>query len=77
MTLTNTLMQHVIDYTPYEGMEVTGWPVATVLRGRVAMRDGVVQNEPGTEQFLERGAYDLIRPCGVSRRIGSDASAFA
>ncbi len=25
-------MQHVIDYTPCEGREVTGWPVATVKR---------------------------------------------
>jgi dihydroorotase len=29
-------------WTPYDGMEVTGWPVATVLRGRVKMRDGAV-----------------------------------
>ena len=34
VTITNALMQHVIDYTPYEGMEVTGWPVATVKGGR-------------------------------------------
>ena len=40
VTITNALMQHVIDYTPYEGLEVTGWPVATVKGGRVAMRDG-------------------------------------
>ena len=47
-------MQHVIDYTPYEGMEVTGWPVATVKGGRVAMRDGKVQAEPGSGRFLPR-----------------------
>ncbi len=76
VTLTNALMQHVIDYTPYEGMEVTGWPVATVLRGRVAMRDGVVQGEPGSGKFLARGAYDLICPRGVLPD-GFDASAFA
>jgi dihydropyrimidinase len=75
VTLTNALMQHAIDYTPYEGMEVTGWPVATVLRGRVAMRDGVVQGQPGSGQFLARGAYDLIRPRGVLPD-GFDASAF-
>jgi dihydropyrimidinase len=63
--LTNALMQHAIDYTPFEGMDVTGWPVATVLRGRVAMRDGKVQAEPGSGQFLARGPYDMIRPRGV------------
>jgi dihydropyrimidinase len=76
VTLTNALMRHAIDYTPYEGMQVTGWPVATLLRGRVAMRDGAVQAEPGSGQFLARGPYDLIRPMG---RLpdGFDASRFA
>jgi dihydropyrimidinase len=64
VTLTNTLMQHTIDYTPYEGMEVTGWPVATLLRGQVMMRDGQVQAEPGAGRFLARAPYDLIRPRG-------------
>ena len=64
-TLTNALMQHAIDYTPYEGMEVTGWPVATVRRGEVVMRDGVVQAEPGSGQFLPRAPYDFIAPRGV------------
>ena len=27
-------------WTPFEGFEVTGWPVATILRGRFAMREG-------------------------------------
>ncbi|MGE0153274.1 MAG: dihydroorotase [Reyranellaceae bacterium] len=26
-------------WTPYDGMQVTGWPTATVVRGHVAMRD--------------------------------------
>jgi dihydropyrimidinase len=65
VTLTNALMQHAIDYTPYEGLEVTGWPVATVRRGEVVMRDGVVQAEPGTGRFLPRAPYDFIAPRGV------------
>jgi len=65
VTITNALMQHAIDYTPYEGLEVTGWPVATVRRGEVVMRDGVVQAEPGTGRFLPRGPYDMVKPRGV------------
>ena len=76
VTITNALMQHVIDYTPYEGMEVTGWPVATVKGGRVAMRDGKVQAEPGSGPFLARGPYDLIKPRGVLPD-GFDAAQFA
>ena len=76
VTLTNAVMQHAIDYTPYEGLAVTGWPVATVRRGMVVMRDGRVEAEPGSGQFLARGPYDLIRPRGVVP-YGFDASAYA
>ncbi|MGQ0733926.1 MAG: dihydropyrimidinase [Acidobacteriota bacterium] len=74
-TITNALLQHVIDYTPYEGMQVTGWPVTTVRRGEVVMQDGVVSAKPGSGVFLARAPYDLIRPTG---RVpdGFDASAF-
>ena len=76
VTLNNAMMQHAIDYTPYEGVEVTGWPVATLLRGKVAMRDGRVQAEPGSGRYLGRAPYDLIKPRGVLPD-GFDASAFA
>ncbi|QYU68089.1 amidohydrolase family protein [Leptolyngbya sp. 15MV] len=66
VTLTNALMQHAIDYTPYEGMEVTGWPVCTIRRGEVVMRDGTVQAEPGTGRYLPRAPYDLIQPRGIT-----------
>jgi dihydropyrimidinase len=75
VTISNALMQHVIDYTPYEGMEVTGWPVATIRRGEIVMRDGKVQAEPGSGQFLARGAYQMIKPTGNVPN-GFDASAF-
>ncbi|OYX04350.1 MAG: dihydroorotase [Caulobacter vibrioides] len=32
-------------WTPYDGMEVTGWPKATIIRGRVVMRDNEVVAE--------------------------------
>jgi dihydropyrimidinase len=75
VTITNDLMQHIIDYTPYEGMEVTGWPVCTIRRGEVVMRDGKVQAEPGSGQFLVREPYDMIKPTG-NVPFGFDASAF-
>lgn len=75
-TLTNAVMQQAIDYTPYEGMEITGWPVATLLRGNIVMRDGKVQAEPGSGRFMARGPYDMIRPRGVLPD-GFDASAYA
>ena len=74
VTITNAVLQHRIDYTPYEGLEVTGWPVMTLLRGQIAMRDGAVQAEPGRGRFLARGPYDLIRPRGQLAH-GFDAAA--
>ena len=60
-TLTNALSQHAIDYTPYEGLDVTGWPVAVVRRGEVVMRDGTVQAEPGSGRYLPVPPYEAIR----------------
>ena len=42
-------------WTPYDGMETIGWPVATILRGRVVMRDGAVVDTPSGNalRFLE------------------------
>ncbi len=45
------------DFTPYEGMELTGWPVMALLRGRVIMRDGRPEGPP-TGQYLWRD-----KPC--------------
>ena len=33
-------------WTPYDGLEVTGWPIATIVRGHVAMRDGQLVGAP-------------------------------
>jgi dihydropyrimidinase len=74
VTITNSLMQHAIDYTPYEGLEVTGWPVMTIARGRAVMKDNVVTAEPGSARFLARGPYDMIKPRGVFPN-GFDTSA--
>ena len=74
VTITNRLMQHAIDYTPYEGLKVQGWPMMTIARGRVVMKEDVVTAEPGSARFLARGPYDLIKPRGVFPN-GFDASA--
>jgi dihydropyrimidinase len=31
---------HVSDYSPWEGWEIHGWPVMTLLRGKVIVEDG-------------------------------------
>ncbi len=63
-TLTNAKMHHGGDYTPYEGLPVTGAPVAVYLRGVQAFAEDTVLAEPGAGVFLPRGAYDYIAPSG-------------
>ena len=31
-----------VGWTPFDGMEARGWPMATIVRGRVVMRDGEI-----------------------------------
>lgn len=42
------------DYTPYEGLRVTGWPQTVILRGQVMVRDGALTGARGTGQYIER-----------------------
>jgi len=63
--ISNALLHHGSDYTPYEGMEVTGWPVTTLVRGAVACHEGEILAPPGGGRFLAPGPYPLIAPRGV------------
>jgi dihydroorotase len=29
-------------WTPFDGVRVTGWPMATIVRGNLVMRDGAL-----------------------------------
>lgn len=46
-TITNEWSKSKCGWTPFDGMKVTGWPMATISRGRVVMRDGALQGSPG------------------------------
>jgi dihydroorotase len=41
-------------WTPFDGISVTGWPVATIVRGTVVMRDGAVTEAPIGAQITFR-----------------------
>ncbi len=34
-------------WTPFHGREVTGWPIATIIRGNVVMREGTLPGRAG------------------------------
>jgi dihydropyrimidinase len=41
------------DFDVFEGWQVTGWPVQTVLRGQVAYADGKVAAKPGSGRLVK------------------------
>ncbi len=45
-TIRNDWIASPAGWTPFDGMQVTGWPVATILRGRTVMRDDTVIGPP-------------------------------
>jgi dihydropyrimidinase len=45
---------HVTDYSPWEGWEVAGWPVVTILRGRVIADHGRLVADPPGGRLVSR-----------------------
>jgi dihydropyrimidinase len=43
-----------VDWSPYEGMQVQGWPRDVLSRGRVVVRDGQFVGELGWGRFVHR-----------------------
>jgi dihydroorotase len=44
--ITNDWIVTPAGWTPFDGMEVAGWPQSVIVRGRVVMRDDAVVGEP-------------------------------
>jgi dihydropyrimidinase len=59
--ISQSLLHHDTDYTPYEGMRVKGWPVTTIVRGQVVVRDGALVGEP-SGIHLKRAATGVSAP---------------
>ncbi len=62
MTITQSVMHGGADYTPYEGLEVTGWPTSTIVRGRFVVRDGELVGSLGHGQYQPRDLSPYARP---------------
>ena len=64
VTIRQENMHDAMDYTPYEGRKVTGWPVTTISRGEVVWRDGAVTGTAGRGRFLPCELSTAARPRG-------------
>lgn len=57
-TISNNWIASKVQWTPYDGKTVTGWPIATVIAGRLVMHSDEVLGEPGGTAFK----FDALQP---------------
>ena len=65
VTISRSILHENCDYTPYEGYRLKGYPVCTMLRGRVIVRNDEFVGEPGGGKFLVR---EISRQVDKSRQ---------
>lgn len=51
-------MHDNMDYTPFERMQLQGWPATMISRGEVIVEDGELKAARGRGQFLKRAPFD-------------------
>jgi dihydropyrimidinase len=47
-----------MEYTPYEGMEITGWPTTVIQRGKIVIENNELKASRGDGQFVPRRTID-------------------
>ena len=52
VTIRQSILHDAMDYTPYDGMEVTGWPVTTFSRGNIVWDNNEFLGKAGQGDFL-------------------------
>ena len=58
-TISQSMLHDNMDYTPYEGREITGWPRLVLSRGRVLVENETLQVARGSGNFLDREPVPL------------------
>jgi dihydropyrimidinase len=61
VTIRNENLHHNVDYTPFEGLEVQGWPETVLSRGEIIVEAGRLMAEPGRGRFLEQKTSAAFR----------------
>jgi dihydropyrimidinase len=51
---------HVSDYSPWEGWQVSGWPVMTLLRGKLIAEHGKLLGSPTDGRLLQRKIDSVV-----------------
>lgn len=53
-TLSPDVLHENIAWTPYDGLEVSGWPEVTISRGEVIVQEGRFMGDAGRGRFIRR-----------------------
>ncbi|WP_424830554.1 dihydropyrimidinase [Ruegeria sp.] len=59
-TITADGMHDNMDYTPFEGHSLTGWPVTVLSRGEIIVDQNKLYAERGRGQFVHRRPFDPV-----------------
>ena len=57
LVLSTEILHEQVDWTPYEGLALTGWPQTTLSRGEIIVEDGHFTASAGRGRFVAR-SYD-------------------
>ncbi|WP_417815357.1 dihydropyrimidinase [Thalassospira alkalitolerans] len=60
VTITNDLLAQGADYTPYEGLKVSGWPVHVMVRGKTIVDEGKLTGEKGFGAYVPRNRSSMM-----------------
>lgn len=66
VTISQGLLHHGADYTPYEGIRVKGWPMTTIVRGRIVVADGLLAGQPGHGRHVARARSSAAMSPGLN-----------
>ncbi|MGJ7043670.1 dihydroorotase-like cyclic amidohydrolase [Shinella sp. BE166] len=59
VVITNEILHHGADYTPYEGLAITGWPVRVMVRGKTVIDGDALVAQKGLGDYLARARSSL------------------
>lgn len=59
-TIRHSELHDGADYSPYEGLEVRGWPTTVVLGGKIMIREGELLVQKGEGRYRARGMSKLV-----------------
>jgi len=59
-TITKSILHENVDYTPYEGFELKGYPIMTIAAGKIIAEAGSFVGKVGAGKFIKRSAPMIL-----------------